>query len=1365
MSTAENIRYYGKAFKSLPLPDLMETQRKFYAEFLQSDVAPDMRKNDGLEAVLREIFPVESYDGSMKMEYLGYQLQPPRYSPDECRQLKQTYGAPLRMHIRLTSRQGAKVIDEWVYVGEMPLMIGGGEFIINGAERVIVTQIQRSPGVDFATEVHSSGKTLYSARIIPERGSWITVETTAKDELVVKIDRSGKIAATMFIRALAVEEIKNPDGTVKETKLLLDTDADVIRSFYPTEMVPLNATTIAELTADDQKLPVLVSQVTEYNEELKQNEIKFHSNIPLDEKVGKALLHYFEGKTDDQGNPLAVEIEILRQENIKDPLILNTLGTTEKRFDESRSHQEAILWLFKKLRPGNVINQSKAWEVFHDRFFDPIRYSFGEIGRFRINRKFGDDVGDLTFTAHDFYNVCNYILQLRAGTGVIDDIDHLENRRLRTIKDLVTTELRAALSKWRRSIKEQMAIKREEEVFPHQLINVPTLTAAIDFFFARGELSQVVDQSNPLSQIVHERRLSALGPNGLNRKRAGFEVRDVHTSHYGRICPIETPEGANIGLIVSLATYAKINDMGFLITPYLLVKNKKIITEPVLAPEEGKVISINRERGEIVIGAKTVKLPVVHGFSEEKQEKSDPITQEIIVKENQKVKAGDPLTAVTAYLRADQEKTHFIGQSDIKVDAKGAILPERPQCRHHEDFTTCEAEQLSLLDVAPKQMVGVSAALIPFLEHDDTSRALMGSNMQRQAVPLVRPDRPTVSTGMEELVARNTGMVQRAVEDAEVTYADCLQIRTTSRELTEGERVYHLHKYKGLNDGTTLNQQPIVRVGDKVKIGAPLTDGAATRGDALALGINTRVAFISWEGCNFEDAILVSEKMIVRDAFTSVHIEEFQCEIRETKVGTEEITRDIPGVSEAALASLDAEGLAYIGTKVKPGDILVGKIAPKAKTEFSSEEKLLRAIFGRAGEDVKNDSLTVPPGTEGYVIKVKRFSRKRPHTETAAKDQKKRIAEMEIETKNKISLEIKKKFDRLKELLGGYPVKKSTGKEVRVPGGKVPDYDRMIELQDEARLGDLEFPAAKREKATRICIEHDRRIEFLRVRMDVEVGRMKRGDDLKPGILELVKVYVAVKRKLSVGDKMAGRHGNKGVVSRILPEEDMPFLADGTPMEMILNPLGIPSRMNVGQILEVHLGWAANKLGFRAVTPVFEGATEKEVVEALQEAALAPDGHLEDGTPLVGEDGKANLYDGRTGEKFHETVTVGYMYMLKLHHLVADKIHARATGPYSLITQQPLGGKARNGGQRFGEMEVWAIEAYGAAHILQELLTVKSDDVDGRTKVYEAMVKGECSVEPGLPVSFDVLCNEIRGIGINLRMEKAGSLAAPVAEA
>jgi DNA-directed RNA polymerase subunit beta len=1230
-----DVRYYGKTFKTLELPDLMQLQRKFYAEFLQADTPPQERKHDGLEAVFREVFPIESYDGAVSLEYLEYQLGEPRHTAEECRQLRLTYAAPLKVRVRLNRTEP---VEEWVYLGEVPLMIGGGEFVVNGAERCIVTQLQRSPGVDFSVEVHSSGKRLHSCRIIPERGSWIQVEVTSKDILSMRIDRSAKIAATSFLRALSEE---------------LSTSADILRAFYETEIVELTPRNVQKYQG-----AVCVSQVIDNA----TGEIVVDTGVRLTDFVFEQL------------KELGVDkIEIIPQ--VVDELILNTLAE-----DDAATHEEALRRIYVRLRPGTPVTPEKARELFEERFFDERRYSFGEIGRFRLNRKFGVEGDDrVTLGAVDMLNICHYILKLRAGEGEIDDIDHLENRRARSIKDLLINELRNATVKLRRSVREQMVIKEVDEVQPHQIINAQTFSSSLEYFFARGELSQVVDQSNPLSQLVHERRLSALGPGGLNRKRAGFEVRDVHTSHYGRICPVETPEGTNIGLIVSLANYAWVNDLGFIVSPYYKVEKRRIT-------------------GEVV------------------------------------------------FLRADEERDHYIAQADVNVDAKGTILTDRVICRYKEETLIADADQVSLVDVAPKQLVGISASLIPFLEHDDANRALMGSNMQRQAVPLVKPEAPLIGTGMEREVVRNSGMVVRAKEDGEVTYADALEIRTTSKELASGERVYPLHKYKGLNDGTTLNQTPLVRRGDTVKMGDPLSQGAATAEGELALGRNVFVAFMSYEGCNFEDAVLASEKLIIDDAYTSVHIEEFTTEIRETKVGSEEITRDIPGVSEAALANLDEDGLVRDGTRVEPGDILVGKIAPKAKSEFSSEEKLLRAIFGRAGEDVKNDSLTVPPGTEGYVIDVKRFSRRTPTTEEERRRIKRECAQIERETQEKIVEEIKLKFERLRDVLGEDPVSRKTGRPLRIP--RAADYERMIELQEAGALANLEIPASKRKQLQRVCLEHDRRINFLQARMEVEIGRRKRGDELRPGVLEMVKVYVAVKRKLSLGDKMAGRHGNKGVVSRILPEEDMPFLEDGTSIEMILNPLGVPSRMNVGQILETHLGWAASKLGFRAETPVFDGADEEEIFAALEEAGLP-------------KDGKTVLLDGRTGEPFHEPVTVGMMYMLKLHHLVADKIHARATGPYSLITQQPLGGKARNGGQRFGEMEVWALEAYGAANVLQELLTVKSDDVDGRTKIYEAMVKGENTVDPGIPVSFDVLCNEIRGIGLNFRIERQSLTGAP----
>jgi DNA-directed RNA polymerase subunit beta len=1223
------IRNFGRAPRIVEIPNLCETQRRFYAELLQADILPNERKRDGLQAIFMEVFPIYSYDEQICLEFLEYDLGEPRHTPDECRSLGLTFGAPLKIRCRLKREE---VVEEDVFLGTMPLMIGGGEFIINGAERVIVTQIQRSPGADFSEEVHPSGKRLHQCRIIPERGSWIQVEVSSKDYLHIRIDRSGKIPGTTFLRALS--------DKFSRTR-------DILKAFYPVETISLSAKTerlkgtfLCEDIADPNTGEVMVPAATKLTEDIVEN------------------LRTLKVK----------EVEVVTE--AKDDLILNTI-----REDETGSHEEAMLRIYQRMRPGNPPQKEKALELFNELFFDDKRYNFGRIGRFRLNRKFGQQVPEdvLTLTGDDYYNVIRYILNLRAGKGDPDDIDHLENRRVRTIKDLVMDEFRKGMIKLRRSVRERMSLKDAGEMTPRTLINSQTVSSSIEYFFARGELSQVVDQSNPLSQLTHERRLSALGPGGLNRKRAGFEVRDVHPSHYGRICPIETPEGTNIGLIVSLSIYAGINDLGFVVTPFATVKKGAIQDEVV-------------------------------------------------------------------YLRADEEHEHTIANADVKYDHKtGKMQQDRVMARRRSEFVNVAVEEVTLMDVSPKQLVGVAASLIPFLEHDDANRALMGSNMQRQAVPLLRPTPPLVGTGMEPYVARNSGMMEVAEADGVCEYADGTRIAVRygggASELVE----YPLRKYFGLNERTCLNQTPIVKGGDKVVKGQVLTEGAATRAGELALGNNVLVAFLSWEGYNFEDAILVSEKVVREDVFSSIHIEEFAVEIRETKLGREEITRDIPNVSEAALRNLDEDGLVRIGTRVKPGDILVGKIAPKSKSELSSEEKLLHAIFGRAGEDVKNDSLEVKPGCEGYVIRVDRFRRASPTGEEERGENRKLIKKIDAEYKQRIAAVIREKINALRESVDGKLVNAETGQRYEI--AKNAADDEIIELDKTLDLSKVEMHPATRRKARTTAYQYDKKKRVLEVELERKTGKLKRGDELQPGVLELVKVYVAVKRRLSVGDKMAGRHGNKGVVSRILPEEDMPFLEDGTPIEIILNPLGVPSRMNFGQILETHLGYAGHKLGFRAVTPVFDGAKEAEIVECLKEAGLSADG-------------KSQLYDGRTGEPLDQKSCIGMMYILKLHHLVADKIHARATGPYSLITQQPLGGKARSGGQRFGEMEVWALEAYGAANILQELLTVKSDDVEGRTKIYESMVKGENSLEPGTPVSFDVLCNEIKGLGLNIKLEK-----------
>jgi len=1225
------IRYFGRAKHYLEIPNLCETQRKFYADFLQADTLSNERKRDGLQAIFQEVFPIFSYDETISLDFLEYDLGEPRHTPDECRALGLTFGAPLKIRCRLKRDQ--EVVEEEVYLGAVPLMIGGGEFIINGAERCIVTQIQRSPGADFSEEIHPSGKRLHSCRIIPERGSWIQVEVTSKELLFLRIDRSSKICGTTFLRAL--------DPKLGQTR-------DILKMYYPVEEVSLSGKT------EKLKNAYMTSDVADPN----SGEVIVPALTKLSEEVIETL----------RGLKIK-EIEVVTE--VKDELILNTL-----REDDSTSHEEAMLRIYQRMRPGNPPQKEKAAELFAELFFDDKRYNFGRIGRFRLNRKFNQQVPEdrLTLTGDDYQNVIRYILNLRAGKGFADDIDHLENRRVRTIKDLVMDEFRKGMVKLRRSVRERMSLKDAGEMTPRTLINSQTVASSIEYFFARGELSQVVDQSNPLSQLTHERRLSALGPGGLNRKRAGFEVRDVHPSHYGRICPIETPEGTNIGLIVSLAIYASINDYGFVVTPFVPVK-KGVIQDEVV------------------------------------------------------------------FLRADEEHEHTIATAELKYDQKsGKILEERVMARRRSEFVNIPVDEVTLMDISPKQLVGVAASLIPFLEHDDANRALMGSNMQRQAVPLVRPQVPLVGTGMEPFVARNTGMMVTAEEDGVVEYADGTVIRVkygSGQSARVGE--YPLRKYFGLNERTCLNQTPIIRSGDKVEAGQVLTEGAATQGGSLALGSNTLVAFLSWEGYNFEDAILVNERCVRHDKFTSIHIEEFSVEIRETKLGREEITRDIPNVSETALRNLDESGLVRVGTRVKPGDILVGKIAPKSKSELSSEEKLLHAIFGRAGEDVKNDSLEVKPGCEGYVIAVERYTRASPTGEEERGESRKLVKKIEGDYELRIAEIARAKFEALKEVVDGKLVNAETGTKYEI--SKTMTDKEVIDVDKAMDLNKIEMHANTRRKARMTAYQFDKRKRVLEVEMERKVGKLKRGDELQPGVLELVKVYVAVKRRLSVGDKMAGRHGNKGVVSCVLPEEDMPFLEDGTTVEMILNPLGVPSRMNFGQILETHLGYAAQKGGFRAVTPVFDGAKESEIIQAMKDSGLNPDG-------------KSQLYDGRTGDPLDQKTGVGVMYMLKLHHLVADKIHARATGPYSLITQQPLGGKARSGGQRFGEMEVWALEAYGAANILQELLTVKSDDVEGRTKIYESMVKGENILEPGTPVSFDVLCNEIKGLGLNIKLEK-----------
>jgi DNA-directed RNA polymerase subunit beta len=1234
-------RNFGRFGDAVDVPDLTDVQTRSYDRFLQLDVAYDKRTHTGLEGVLQEIFPIESYDKKISLEYIRYELGKPRYDADECRQLRLTYGRPFRVWLRLRKTDGTAVEEE-VYLGDMPIMIGGGEFIINGAERVVVSQLHRSPGVDFVV-TREADKDLHSCRIIPERGSWIEINATKKDTLGVRIDQSGKFSAITLLRAM--------DPSYSST-------AAILQEFFEVKTIKLKAKDVRAQLIGDPENNIMPMYAADDVIDPETGEVFLDAGKPFTaEKVDKAM-----------GSMLS---EVLAIEYPKDPIVFNSIAEDVGTSTQADSHEGALLKIYQRLRPGNPPQLEKARELFKEKFQDANRYRLGRVGRFRINRKFDQNVAEseMTLRSVDFVNSVKYLLDLRANKGHVDDIDHLGNRRLRTIDELAADELRKGFLKLRRTVQERMAIRDQQDMSPRSLINPKSVSAAIEYFFGRSELSQVVDQTNPLAQLTHERRLSALGPGGLNRKRAGFEVRDVHISHYGRICPIETPEGTNIGLISSLSIYAEIDEYGFLITPYKKVHNKK-------------------------------------------------------------------LTDTVVKLRADEEGPAVLAPADTPTEGD-RITVDRVSGRMAGDLQMIPAEKVEYIDVSPKQMVGVSAGLIPFLEHDDANRALMGSNMQRQAVPLLIPEPALVSTGLEIEVARHSGMLVKAQEDGTVVYVDAERIKLEEKDKIVRE--YVLRKNHGLNERTCLNQKPIVPMGKKVKKGEVIADGAATKNGELALGRNVLVAFMSWEGYNFEDAIIISERLVKNDTYTSIHIEEFDIEIRETKLGKEEFTRDIPNVSPKALANLDEHGVVQIGTYVRPGDILVGKVSPKSRSELTPEEKLLHAIFGRAGEDVKNDSLEVQSGTEGIVIAAHRFSRRAHMTEDEKKQIDKERKEIETQFNKKIAEQFREFVKALEDVLDKKELKDpNTGKQLASDKDDktVADQAKTFKLENL----DIRSPDSQK-KASKIHHRHWERIQFFIDEQERKLNSLNRGDELPSGVQQMVKVYVATKRVISVGDKMAGRHGNKGVISKVLPEEDMPFLKDGTPVDILLNPLGVPSRMNVGQILETHLGYAAARLGFKAVTPVFDGATEEEIRDALKEAD-------------VSTTGKSVLYDGRTGEAFDQPVTVGYIYMLKLHHLVDDKVHARATGPYSLITQQPLGGKARFGGQRFGEMEVWALEAYGAAYILQELLTVKSDDVEGRTKIYESMVKGENTLEAGTPASFDVLTHEIRGLGLNMCLEK-----------
>ena len=1233
------VKNFSKLKEVIPIPDLLENQVKPYRDFLQLDTPKTKRKKEGLQAVLEEIFPIESNDGNYTLEFLYYTIGRPKYDQEECRKRAVTYAAPLKIKVRLKSKKDTK--EQEVYLGDIPLMTEYGTFIINGDERVVVSQLHRSPGVSFEESVHMTGKKIYSGRIIPVRGAWMEFEFDANDILYVYIDRRKKMPATILLRALGYE-----------------TNEDIMRLFTGVERArPTRKTGILKyagrLLVRDIKHP-------------ETNEILVTSNTILTEemleKVWDAGIRY---------------MEVFRDK-------VDEIAKTLER-DHTKSKDEALLDIYRRLRPGDPLTIESAKTFLHRLFFDYKRYDLSKVGRYILNRKLNMDVS-LEKTVLDketIVNVIRYLLDLKNGEGNVDDIDHLGNRRVRTVGELLAEQFRIGLVRIERFCKDRMSLYNMDTMMPYHLINSKVLSSVIKDFFGRSQLSQFMDQTNPLAEMTHKRRLSALGPGGLSRERAGFEVRDVHHSHYGRVCPIETPEGPNIGLISSLSTYARINKFGFIETPYRKVENGRV-------------------------------------------------------------------TNKIEYLTADEEDKYIIAQANAKIDKDGYFLEDKISCRHKGDFPLVPANKIDYMDVSPKQLVSVAAGLIPFLEHDDANRALMGSNMQRQAVPLLFTEAPLIQTGLEKKVAIDSGACVIAKAGGKVTYVQADEI------VVNNSITYRLRKFDRSNANTCINQRPIVKIGDKIKAGDVIADGPATKDGELALGRNVLVAFMPWRGYNFEDAILVSEKLLKEDKYTSLHIEEFEIEARETRLGNEEITRDIPNVSEEALKNLGEDGIIRIGAEVGPGDILVGKVAPKSETELSPEEKLLRAIFGEKAGDVRDASLTVPSGVEGIVVDTKVFSRKgqKAKSKEELRKEHQEIEEIREEYSKRIEHIKEERDNRLFKLLSG--VKLSAPLVSDETGATLIAEGRPIRKKDIPKFSKCEISSLKIEtdpeleaEVKRTLMLYEDQIEEVLYEEEHEVEKVKKGDELPAGVLKRVVVYIASKKRLSVGDKMAGRHGNKGVIAKILPEEDMPFMEDGTPVEIVLNPLGVPSRMNVGQILETHLGWAARAMGFKVITPVFDGAKDDDVKIELRNAGLP-------------ESGKVYLRDGFTGERFEQQVSVGYIYMMKLAHLVDEKIHARSIGPYSLVTQQPLGGKAQFGGQRFGEMEVWALEAYGAAYTLQELLTVKSDDVIGRTRMYESIVKGEHAFQPGTPESFNVLIKELQSLCLDIRTEYKDTKISPV---
>jgi DNA-directed RNA polymerase subunit beta len=1367
---------FGKRPSILDVPYLLAIQLDSYRKFLQADNHEDAREDVGLHAAFKSVFPIASYSGNATLEYLSYKLGEPVFDVKECQLRGLTYAAPLRVKVQLKVYEkdpsGARklkrdIAEQEVYLGELPLMTENGTFIVNGTERVIVSQLHRSPGVFFDHDkgkTHSSGKLLFQARIIPYRGSWLDFEFDPKDALFARIDRRRKLPVTIVLRALGYNEEQMLDIFFEKNTFFLG------RNGAQLELVParLRGETAAfEIRIGDKVVVEEGRRITARHvrqlEEAGVNRLP----VPTEYLAGKILAHDVVSK--ETGEVLAKVNEILTVATVnklvdsgideirtlyvndldRGPYISDTL-----RIDPTRTRLEALVEIYRMMRPGEPPTKDAAENLFHNLFFNPERYDLSPVGRMKFNRRVGRDAvtgagilyDGLYFSrrtddfakrmageyadSSDVIDVLKTLIDIRNGNGVVDDIDHLGNRRVRSVGEMAENAFRIGLVRVERAVKERLTLAESEPIMPQEMINAKPVAAAVKEFFGSSQLSQFMDQNNPLSEVTHKRRVSALGPGGLTRERAGFEVRDVHPTHYGRVCPIETPEGPNIGLINSLSVYARTNDYGFLETPYRKVENGRV-TERI------------------------------------------------------------------DYLSAIEEAQYVIAQANAELDKAGAFTDELVSCRHQNEFTLMPRDRIDYMDVSPKQIVSVAASLIPFLEHDDANRALMGSNMQRQAVPTLRADTPLVGTGMERAVAIDSGVTVVARRGGVVDSVDASRIvvRVNDAETTAGEPgvdIYNLTKYQRSNQNTCINQRPLVNVGDAIARGDVLADGPSTDLGELALGQNLLVAFMPWNGYNFEDSILISERVVQEDRFTTIHIEELTCVARDTKLGPEEITADIPNVGDAALAKLDEAGIVFIGAEVRAGDILVGKVTPKGETQLTPEEKLLRAIFGEKASDVKDTSLRVPPGMDGTVIDVRVFTRDGVEKDSRALS----IEKAEIERVRK-DLNDQRRileddlFQRVRAMLVG---KVADGGPKKLKAGTAIDEayldDVPREQWFEIRLADDDANAQLEHVAERLKAQQ----RAFEKRFEDKKAKITAGDDLAPGVLKMVKVYLAVKRRIQPGDKMAGRHGNKGVVSTIVPVEDMPYMEDGTPVDIVLNPLGVPSRMNIGQVLETHLGWAARGLGLKIgkmledresaarqlrdfldqvynksggqhadvaslndeevlelgrnlqkgvpmATPVFDGATEAEIKRLLSLADLPTSG-------------QTTLIDGRTGEKFERSVTVGYMYMLKLNHLVDDKMHARSTGPYSLVTQQPLGGKAQFGGQRFGEMEVWALEAYGAAYTLQEMLTVKSDDVNGRTKMYKNIVDGNHQMDAGMPESFNVLVKEIRSLGINIELEQ-----------